>query len=321
MDLLSKAMPEFKNTWMKYSSYFRTYSVAVEDMISKAKLEGTRLDSVIKYRFTLDLNGEKEAELWGLRLYPATNYFFTLDLNGEKGQSINDTEHRHFLASGTGARRGRGARRNCAYWKERNADPNADLFDERELLFSNEYGGLKVPRLANLDTQLKICQGNTGDLIMSSHCARELGILNNMSTDFDDPCLRSISGHSTAVKGILRNVQFRLKGSSVTFRRNFWVCDAIDGIVDVMIGANFIKDNFKLLFEKAKECVSSFATWFSKKKETPEQKREREERERQQKIKVNELEIKRLQRENEMHQRASERNSSNSSGSAHQGGG
>ncbi|KAI1772805.1 hypothetical protein F4818DRAFT_125302 [Hypoxylon cercidicola] len=207
------------------------------------------------------------------------------------------------------ARRGRGTRRNAAYWKERNSDANADLFDERELLFSNEHGGLKVSRLANLDTQLKITQGKSDDLIMSSHCARELGILEDISPDFEDPCLQSISGHSTAVKGILRNIQFRLKGSSVTFRRNFWICDAINGIVDIMIGANFIKDNFKMLFEKVKECASTFATWFSKKKETPEQKKEREELERQQKIRINELEIKRLQRENEMHQRASERNS------------
>ncbi|KAI1762705.1 hypothetical protein GGR53DRAFT_403135 [Hypoxylon sp. FL1150] len=215
-------------------------------------------------------------------------------------------------------RRGRGRRRNAASWKERNRDPDAHPFDERELLFGNEHGSLKVPRLANLDTQLKINKGSGDDLIMSSHCARELGILGKMSTDFEDPCLQSISGHSTAVRGILRNVQFRLKGSSVTFRRNFWVCDAINGVVDVMIGANFIKDNFRMLFEKVKGCDSTFATWISKKKETPEQKREREELERQQKIKINDREIKRLQKENEMHQRASEANPSND-GSAQSG--
>lgn len=187
------------------------------------------------------------------------------------------------------------------------------------MLFSDEHGSLKVTGLANLDTQLKIRNGGRDDLIMSPHFAREMGILDQMSTDFEDPCLQSISGHSTVVKGILRNVQFRLKGSSITFRRSFWVCDAIDGTVDVMIGASFIKDNFGMLFEKVKECVSSFATWFSKKKETPEQKREREEQERQQKIKANELEIKRLERENEMHRRTSERNS-NGGGSVRQDG-
>ncbi|KAI0169610.1 hypothetical protein GGR52DRAFT_475032 [Hypoxylon sp. FL1284] len=215
-------------------------------------------------------------------------------------------------------RRGRGTRRNIAYWKERNDDPNACPFDDRELLFSDQHGDLKIPCLANLDTQLKVSRSDGDDLIMSSQYAATLGVQDKISTDFEDPCLHSISGHATAVQGILRNVHFRLKGSSRTFRHNFWVCDAIDGVVDVMIGAKFITDNFKMLFEKVKECASTFATWFSReKKETPEQKREREELERQQKIRINELEIRRLQRENEMHQRASQANS----GGGGQGGG
>lgn len=161
-------------------------------------------------------------------------------------------------------------------------------------------------------------KGNGEDLIMSSHCARELGILEQISTDFEDPRLQSISGHATAVRGVLHNVQFRIKGSSVTFRRNFWVSDAINTVIDVMIGAKFITENFKILFEKFEVCVSTFASWFPKKKETPEQKGECEELERQQKIRVNELEIKRLQRENKIFQRASEANSSGG-GSAQSG--
>ncbi|KAI1214348.1 uncharacterized protein F4807DRAFT_407623 [Annulohypoxylon truncatum] len=232
---------------------------------------------------------------------------------------------------------GRGTRRNYAYWKERNENLNADLFDGRELLFGNKHGALEVSRLANLDTQLKIRNGSRDDLIMSSQCARELGVLDEISTDFEDPCLQSISGHLTAVKGILRNVQFRLRESSATFSGDFWVCDAIDGFVDVMIGANFITENFKTLFKnvigcasnfarnnferlsnKVEERISMFATWFSRKKETPEQKREREEQERQQKTKVNALEMKRLQREKDMHQRVNGHNS-DSGGSVHQG--
>ncbi|KAI0188381.1 hypothetical protein EV127DRAFT_133169 [Xylaria flabelliformis] len=206
-------------------------------------------------------------------------------------------------------RRGRGARRNNAYWKQRNDEQDTNLFDDRELLFQDEHGSLKASRLANLDTQLKIQKHAGDDLVMSAHCARDLGLFDRLSTDFDDPCLQSISGHSTAVLGVLRNVQFRLKGSSVTFRRDFWVCESLNNIVDVMIGANFIKDNFKMLFEKVKDCVSSFATWFSKKKETPEQKKEREERERQQQIAIKELEIKRLQKESEALRRATSQNS------------
>ncbi|KAI0885112.1 uncharacterized protein GGS22DRAFT_162799 [Annulohypoxylon maeteangense] len=221
------------------------------------------------------------------------------------------------------ARRGHGTSRNAASQKKQNSEPIAarsperfvgdmantstwDPFDGRELLFSDDFGSLKVSRLANLDTQLKIGSGSTDDLIMSTHCARELGVLSKMSTNFEDPCLRSISGHSTAVNGILRKVQFRLRGSSVTFCRNFWVCDAIDGIVDVMIGASFIKENFKMLFEK--QNASLFGVWHTIKKETEEQKREREEKEREQKKKVEELEKKRRERE-EKQRREDERRS------------
>ncbi|KAI0863821.1 hypothetical protein F4860DRAFT_511711 [Xylaria cubensis] len=217
-------------------------------------------------------------------------------------------------------RRGRGARRNNAYWKQRNDEHDTNLFDDRELLFQDEHGSLKASRLANLDTQLKIQKHAGDDLVMSAHCARDLGLFDRLSTDFDDPCLQSISGHSTAVLGVLRNVQFRLKGSSVTFRRDFWVCESLNNIVDVMIGANFIKDNFKMLFEKVKDCVSSFATWFSKKKETPEQKREREERERQQQIAIKELEIKRLQKESEALGRATAQNSGRQQGGSQSNG-
>ncbi|ETS76969.1 hypothetical protein PFICI_10843 [Pestalotiopsis fici W106-1] len=211
-------------------------------------------------------------------------------------------------------RRGRGARKNNAYWKQINSEVNTNPFDGRELLFDDGNGSLKAPRMANLDTQLKISKHKGDDLVMSSHCAKELGLLGRISSDFEDPCLRSISGHSTAVKGILRNVQFRLKGGSVTFRRDFWVSDSINDIVDVMIGANFIKDHFKLLFERVKECVSTFATWFSKKRETPEQKAEREERERQQQIQILENETKRLREESEMYKQSGRANDGSQQG-------
>lgn len=147
--------------------------------------------------------------------------------------------------------------------------------------------------MANLDTGLKV----PGGLIMSSYYAKELGRHQDISQDFVDPCLRSISGHMTPVTGILRDVAFRLKGSSITFKRDFFICDAIDGLVDIMFGASFIKNQFKLLFERVKECLGIFATWFSTKKESTEEKAERERRERDQKTKANQREIARLQKE------------------------
>lgn len=172
-------------------------------------------------------------------------------------------------------------------------DIRKDLFDNRECVLADRNGRLVTPGLASLDTQLKVTNG----LVMSSRYATEIGLDQKISRDFVDPCLRSISGHITPVVGILRNVHFRLKGTSVTFSRDFWVCDAIDSVVDIMIGASFIAENFKLLFDRFKSLCSTFAGWFSTKKETPEEKAQREEQERRQKLDAIKRERARLDRE------------------------
>ncbi|KAK4949756.1 hypothetical protein LTR10_011598 [Elasticomyces elasticus] len=177
-------------------------------------------------------------------------------------------------------RRGRGMRLNLAYWKDKTTVEEKDLFDDRECLFPDQNGRLVMPALANLDTQLKVPKG----LVMSHRYAKEIGLHQDISTNFVDPCLRSISGHITPVTGILRNVRFRLKGTSVTFYRDFWICDALDSVVDIMVGASFIAENFKLLFDRFKSLCSTFAGWFSTKKETPEEKAKREEQERKQRL-------------------------------------
>ncbi|MCJ1270266.1 hypothetical protein MMC22_010162 [Lobaria immixta] len=177
--------------------------------------------------------------------YTSGYHFFNPFLNQ---RSPSETQGQH--------RRGRGKRRNEAYWTDYNSRDDTDPFDGRECLFSDENGNLRTPAMANLDTGLKV----TGGLIMSSQYAKELGRYQDISQDFVDPCLRSISGHLTPVAGILRDVSFRLKGTSVTFMRDFFICDAIDGLVDIMFGASFIRNQFKLFFERVKECFSTFAT-------------------------------------------------------------
>ncbi len=192
-------------------------------------------------------------------------------------------------------RRGRGSRRNDAFWTAYNACDEEDPFDDRECLFSGPDGKVNRPALANLDTGLKV----PGGLVMSERYARELGRYNDISQDFTDPGMRSVSGHDVCVTGILRDVTFRLKGTSVTFLKDFYVCNIIDDMVDIMAGAQFIRDQFNLLFGKVKEFFSTFATWFSTKKEGKEEKEERERREREQRIKANQREIARSQREQE----------------------
>ena len=78
-------------------------------------------------------------------------------------------------------------------------------------------------------------------------------------------------------------------------------------MVDIIAGAHFIKDQFKLLFGKVKGLVSTFATWFSTNKEDEQEKEERERREREQRLKANEREIARLQREQRVLQDAQRR--------------
>ena len=134
---------------------------------------------------------------------------------------------------------------------------------------------------------------------MSLRYAIQLGRYHEISFDFVDPCMRSVSGHRVRVYGVLRNVVFRLRGTSVTFMRNFFICEALDDMIDIMFGANFIKDQFKLLFEKIKEFGSAFAAWFSTKKESADEQEERKRREREQEIKANELESARLRKAEE----------------------
>lgn len=134
---------------------------------------------------------------------------------------------------------------------------------------------------------------------MSARYAKELGRQHDIDQDFADPCLRSISGHLTPITGILRDVVFRLKGTSVTFRRDFYICDAIDDMVDIMFGASFITENFKLLFEKVKDFCSTFSIWRPWKKVSPQEEMERERLKKEQDMEANKLESKRQQNEKE----------------------
>ncbi|KAK5674418.1 metalloprotease [Elasticomyces elasticus] len=191
-------------------------------------------------------------------------------------------------------RRGRGRRRNATFWRScRSTDYPRGPFDNRECLFEDRNGNITLPAAANLDTGLKVSNG----MIMSARYARQLGREDQISSDFEDPCLSSISGHSTPVIGILRDVSFRLKRTSVTFKRDFFVCDAIDQLADIMFGAHFLKDHLHLLFEKMKNIGSLFAPWFSAKKESPDEKLEREKLQLQAKIEAARQELARLENE------------------------
>ena len=64
---------------------------------------------------------------------------------------------------------------------------------------------------------------------------------------------------------------FNPKGSTVTHRRDFLVCDQLDAFTDFLIGAKFILEQWSVLFDFGK-MKRMIAGWFTHKKETPEEK-------------------------------------------------
>ncbi|KAK5128801.1 hypothetical protein LTR85_000134 [Meristemomyces frigidus] len=197
-------------------------------------------------------------------------------------------EHKPILA-----RRGRGQRKNEAYWNDYNENDSTSIWKGRECLVDDGKGHVLMPAMANLDSGLDV----PGGLVMASDSARELGRYGDISQDFQDPCLRSVCGQLTPTTGILRDVVFRLKGTSVTFKRDFYVCDAINGLADLMFGGSFMQDQFRLLFEGVKTCFNMFATWFSTKKESPEEKAERRRREKEAELEAHKREVARLEKD------------------------
>jgi hypothetical protein len=88
--------------------------------------------------------------------------------------------------------------------------------------------------------------------------------LEQISRDFKDPGMMSVSGHEIRADGVLRNMVFNLKGSTITYRRDVFVCSQLNGWTDIVAGAKFIAEQFAVLFSKAKKM---FASIFSFKKE------------------------------------------------------
>jgi hypothetical protein len=83
---------------------------------------------------------------------------------------------------------------------------------------------------------------------------KTIGKEDQMTTDVKHLNRYEIRGRN--VCGIVRNMAFRLKGTSVTFRRNFIVADMLDDLVDVIFGWKFMASDLKVLLEKASSIIS-----------------------------------------------------------------
>jgi hypothetical protein len=91
---------------------------------------------------------------------------------------------------------------------------------------------------------------------MSEHWANKNGKLSRISKDFKNPGIQSVSGHKIQIDGILYNVVFNLRGSTVTYRRDIYVCKQLNGWADMVIGAKFMAEQFAVLFSKAKKTFA-----------------------------------------------------------------
>ena len=69
-----------------------------------------------------------------------------------------------------------------------------------------------------------------------------------MDTKFEHPRVKTLGGSELSIQGVVRDMQFRLKGSNKTFRRDFFVSEALDDWYDFVLGKDFMKKNFDMLF-------------------------------------------------------------------------
>jgi len=83
---------------------------------------------------------------------------------------------------------------------------------------------------------------------VSMRWLKEHGRLSEMDTNFEHPRVKTLAGSELSIQGVVRDTQFRLKGSNKTFRRDFFVSNALDDWYDFVLGKDFMKKNFDMLF-------------------------------------------------------------------------
>lgn len=77
---------------------------------------------------------------------------------------------------------------------------------------------------------------------------KEHGRVLEMDTEFEHPCVRALGGSELSIQGVVRGMQFRLKGSREIFCRDFFVSEALNGWYDFVLGKEFMTTNFNMLF-------------------------------------------------------------------------
>lgn len=93
-----------------------------------------------------------------------------------------------------------------------------------------------------------------------------------MDTNFEHPRVKTLAGSELSIQGVVRDMQFRLKGSNKTFCRDFFVSDALDDWYDFVLGKDFMKKNFDMLFGPGGKVQKMIGGLFGTKRRTPAEK-------------------------------------------------
>src|SRR5437016_8656989 len=75
---------------------------------------------------------------------------------------------------------------------------------------------------------------------VSMRWLKEHGRVLEMDTKFEHPRIKILGGSELSMQGVVRDIQFRFKGSNKTFRRDFLVSKALDDWYDFLLSKDFI---------------------------------------------------------------------------------
>jgi len=104
---------------------------------------------------------------------------------------------------------------------------------------------------------------------VSMRWLKEHGRLSEMDANFEHPRVKTLAGSELSIQGVVRDMQFRLKGSNKTFRRDFFVSDALDDWYDFVLGKDFMKKNFDMLFGPGGKVQKMIGGLFGTNRRTP----------------------------------------------------
>ena len=137
---------------------------------------------------------------------------------------------------------------------------------DRDILVSGKNGSLTVPGIARLDRSFGT------PFCISEKYLKQQGRGHEIDVNITNDERRIVSDDQLDIAGIIRKFPFRVKGTSRVFFQDFLVSKALDEVADMVIGWQFMWEEFKLLFDNVREniagvfgeVVSSFSSKIAK---------------------------------------------------------